>query len=308
VKEKQEAEEVTAGTMHKAGVAAFFDLDGTLVAGSSLERRFFRTLRYRHEIAARNYLLWMKEAIRLAPGGINQVLHANKMYLRNVRTDEAICKAEPPVGPCPKATTERIETRNDGGTGEIRAGKRMQARMPVPAFYEEAILRVAWHAGEGHTIMLVSGTLDPLAQAVALVLLLRLGERGIAARIGVCATRLEAAFGKWTGRIVGEAMFGEAKERAIRRIAAEAELDLQSCYAYGNSASDRWMLGAVGKPVAVNPSDDLARAARRNDWPVLRWGEENNPLRNALKKRDANNTEQKGERIHDARANSGCGT
>jgi phosphoserine phosphatase len=184
----------------------------------------------------------------------------------------------------------------------------MQARMPVPPFYQEAIVRVAWHAHQGHAIMLVSGTLEPLAQAAALALLLRLGLRGIFARIGVCATRLETAFGKWTGRIVGEAMFGEAKERAVRRIAAEAELDLQSCYAYGNSASDRWMLGAVGKPVAVNPSDDLARAARRNDWPVLRWGEENNPLRNALKKRDANNTEQKGERIHDARANSGCGT
>jgi len=308
VKEKQKVMEVAEVRGQSAGVAAFFDLDGTLVAESSLERRFFRTLRYRHEIAASNYWMWMIEAIRLAPGGISQVLHANKMYLRNVRTDEAICKAEPPVGPCPKATTERIETRNGGRTGESRAGKRMQARMPVPAFYEEAILRVAWHAGEGHTIMLVSGTLEPLAQAAALALLLRLGVRGIFARIGVCATRLETASGKWTGRIVGEAIFGEAKERAIRRIAAEAELDLQSCYAYGNSASDRWMLGAVGKPVAVNPSDDLARAARRNDWPVLRWGEENNPPRNALKKHDANNTELKGERIHDARANSGCGT
>jgi HAD superfamily phosphoserine phosphatase-like hydrolase len=308
VKQKQGAKEVTAVTEQSAGAAAFFDLDGTLVAGSSLERRFFRTLRYRHEIAARNYLLWMKEAVRLAPGGISQILHANKMYLRNVRAEEAICKADTSVDHKLTVVTERIETGMGGRTEECRAGKRMQARMPVPPFYEEAIGRVAWHAHQGHAIMLVSGTLEPLAQAAALALLLRLGVRGISARIGVCATRLETAFGKWTGRIVGEAMFGEAKERAVRRIAAEAELDLQSCYAYGNSASDRWMLGAVGKPVVVNPSDDLARAARQNDWPVLRWGEENNPLRNALKKHDANNTELKGERIHDARAKSGCGT
>jgi phosphoserine phosphatase len=156
--------------------------------------------------------------------------------------------------------------------------------------------------------MVVSGTLEPLAQAAALALLLRLGVRGISARIGVCATRLETAFGKWTGRIVGEAMFGEAKERAVRRIAAEAELNLQSCYAYGNSASDSWMLGAVGKPAAVNPSEDLARTARRNDWPVLRWREENNSPRNTLKKHNANNAGMKDGRIHDARAKSGCGT
>ncbi|MGB6666913.1 MAG: hypothetical protein WBE73_01110, partial [Candidatus Acidiferrum sp.] len=30
----------------------------------------------------------------------------------------------------------------------------------------------------------------------------------------------------------------------------------------------------VGKPAAVNPSNDLARIARRNDWMILRWGKE----------------------------------
>ena len=305
MKEKREAKEVTG---QSASVAAFFDLDGTLVAGSSLERRFFRTLRYRHEIATSNYWMWMKEAIRLAPGGINQVLHANKMYLRDVRAEEAICKPETPVGPCLKVRTDKAEPDIGERAQENRAGRKTQARMPVPRFYEEAIGRAAWHAHQGHAIMLVSGTLEPLAQAAALALLLRLGVRGISARIGVCATRLETAFGKWTGRIVGEAMFGEAKERAVRRIAAEAELDLQSCYAYGNSASDSWMLGAVGKPAAVNPSDDLAHTARRNDWPVLRWGEENNPPRNTLKKHDANKTELKGGRIHDEQAKSGSGT
>lgn len=308
MKEKHETGELTEVTEPRAGVAAFFDLDGTLVAGSSLERRFFRALRYRHEIAARNYWMWMKEAVRLAPGGINQVLHANKMYLRDVRAEEAICNADTPAGPSLKAKMERRETGIAGRTEDSRPEKKMQARMPVPQFYEKAIGRVAWHAYQGHAIMVVSGTLEPLAQAAALALLLRLGVRGISARIGVCATRLETAFGKWTGRIVGEAMFGEAKERAVRRIAAEAELNLQSCYAYGNSASDSWMLGAVGKPAAVNPSEDLARTARRNDWPVLRWREENNSPRNTLKKHNANNAGMKDGRIHDARAKSGCGT
>ena len=146
--------------------------------------------------------------------------------------------------------------------------------MPVPLFFPEAMERVAWHAQCGHAIVLVSGTLAPLAKEVAIALAARLAVRGIAASIGVCATRLEEANGKWTGRIVGEAMFGEAKARAVRRLAAEEGFELAGCYAYGDGASDRWLLDAVGKPAAVNPSEDLARIARRRDWPVLWWRED----------------------------------
>jgi phosphoserine phosphatase len=76
---------------------------------------------------------------------------------------------------------------------------------------------------------------------------------------------------RYTGRIAGEAMFGKSKAQAVRRIAAEQDFDLRRCYAYGDSWHDRWMLSTVGRPAAVNPSKDLERVARLNDWPVLRW-------------------------------------
>src|ERR1700741_2972369 len=60
-------------------VAAFFDIDGTLMAGPSLERRFLAMLRYRHAFAPRNYFSWVAHAIRLAPKGIGTIVHANKM-------------------------------------------------------------------------------------------------------------------------------------------------------------------------------------------------------------------------------------
>jgi hypothetical protein len=31
------------------------------------------------------------------------------------------------------------------------------------------------------------------------------------------------------------------------------------------------MLGAVGRPAAVNPSRELERIARLRNWPILRW-------------------------------------
>ena len=66
-------------------------------------------------------------------------------------------------------------------------------------------------------------------------------------------------------------MFGEAKARAVRRLAAEKGFELARCYAYGDSESDRWMLEAVGRPVAVNPTPKLEQLARRREWAVMAW-------------------------------------
>ena len=103
-----------------------------------------------------------------------------------------------------------------------------------------------------------------------------LAVRGMAVSVRVCATRLEQMHGRWTGKIVGEAVFGKAKQRAVVRMAAEMKLDLEKCYAYADSSSDRWLLAAVGRPSVVNPSNDLARLARISGWPILNWeGREN---------------------------------
>jgi HAD superfamily hydrolase (TIGR01490 family) len=233
VEERKEAPEVKE---HEANIAAFFDLDGTLVALPSLERRFFRILRYRKAISERNYFLWLREAMRLMPRGISAILQANKMYLRGVQTSDEC-----------------------GGEGL--------------AFFAQAIERVAWHAKQGHEIVLMSGTLEPLARGAVRAMEAGLAARGITVTIRVFATRLEEMDGKWTGRVLGEAMFGESKARTAERLAEEMHLDLRRCYAYGDSLNDRWLLSAVGRPAAVNPSKDLAGIARMHEWPVLDWEE-----------------------------------
>jgi HAD superfamily hydrolase (TIGR01490 family) len=234
VKMRAEIKEVEEKSVN---IAAFFDLDGTLVPLPSMERRFFWTLRSRRLIGIRNAWSWITETLRLASRGISQMQHANKMYLHGVRVDE-------------------------------------QTSLTVPSLYPEAVERMAWHAERQHKIVIVSGTLEFLAERVARALVAELDACGSASEIQVCATRLELDGERWTGRIVGEAIFGGAKARVIQRMAEEQELDLERCYAYGDSTNDRWMLEAVGKPAAVNPSNDLARIARRNDWPVLWWSEE----------------------------------
>ena len=217
----------------RSQVAAFFDLDGTIIPGPSLERRLFRSLRKQRAISTVNYFFWLAQAARLAPYGVSVVAHANKTYLRDISVTD--------IG--------------------IR----------IPSVFPDALDRIAWHAGQGHAVFLVSGTVAPLARAAALTLILRLALCGSIAEIGVCSTQLEEVRGRSTGRILGEPVFAQGKARAICRLARQAGFDLTRCYAYGDSANDRWMLGAVGNPAAVNPSRELERIARLLEWPVLGW-------------------------------------
>jgi alcohol-forming fatty acyl-CoA reductase len=230
-------------------IAAFFDLDGTLIAEPSLERRFFANLRQRRTIPTRNYFLWLARAVWLAPRGIELMRHANKMYLRGLSASDS---GSPDYDQLPRP-----------GSG--------QAEMAVPRFFPQGVDQVAWHARQGHAIVLVSGTIAPLAQEMALALTVRLAVRGIVASVSVCATRLEENDGRWTGRILGDAMFGETKGHAVRQLAKEEGFELARCYAYGDSASDRAMLEAVGRPCVVNPSEEMGKLARKREWAVLAW-------------------------------------
>ncbi|HXY25358.1 MAG TPA: HAD-IB family phosphatase [Candidatus Acidoferrum sp.] len=239
-KEVQEVREVNDVKEKLVGIAAFFDLDGTLLPLPSLERRFFRMLRRRGEIPQKNYFLWLAEALRLLPRGIATMLNANKMYLRGVRVFE-------------ESGAENFD--------EFSA-------------HEEALERVAWHAKQGHVIAIVSGTLEPLAIAFAQALEGELASRGVDVEVRVRATRLETVRGYWTGRVLGDAMFGTAKACAARRLAEELRIDLSQSFAYGDGVHDQWLLESVGNPFAVNPSRELLRIAKKRDWQVLGWNQE----------------------------------
>src|SRR5436853_7317364 len=84
--EVKEVKDVADEMDKSARIAAFFDLDGTLMPLPSLERRFFRMLRKRHEIPLKNYFLWLGEVLQLLPRGITALAHTNKMYLKGVQT------------------------------------------------------------------------------------------------------------------------------------------------------------------------------------------------------------------------------
>jgi len=217
--------------------AAFFDVDGTLAEMPSLEWRYFRALRREGKSPLRNGIAWLAEFVRLLPNGLTHALQGNKAYLRGIRS-----------------------------TG-LRANL---ARDNAP-FFPEAVECAAKHTANGDRIVLVTGTLEFLAEGIANRLRGELAKRNLTAEIHVCATRLEEKDGRWTGRVLGRPMFGEAKAIAVWWYAEKWKLNLAECSAYGDSAQDQWMLASVGNPIAVNPDSGLRQAARRQGWVIAKW-------------------------------------
>ena len=217
------------------GIAAFFDVDGTLIPEPSLERRFFHAVRQSRAIPIGNYFRWVQEALRLLPKGIAAMVNGNKRHWSRVRCDQ------------------------------------VSRQMEAIVFFEEGMERVAWHARQGHKIVLVSGMPEALARMVARAVECELEARGAGTELIVCATRMEERNGKWTGRLLGRAMYGEEKSRAVKRIAQEQRIDRQGSHAYGNALLDRPMLAAVGHAHVVNPGRDLAAVANECDWEIWHW-------------------------------------
>jgi HAD superfamily hydrolase (TIGR01490 family) len=73
--------------------------------------------------------------------------------------------------------------------------------------------------------------------------------------------------GLYTGELEFYA-YGPHKAEAIRALAALEGIDLAASFAYSDSVTDVPMLETVGHPVAVNPDKDLERYARERDWDV----------------------------------------
>jgi len=220
---------------------AFFDVDGTLLPHPSLERRFFWYLARRGKIRAANFSRWVAEMLRLRSSNLVTAVQSNKMYLRGV------------------------------SAAVLGQGCWAQDRHWMPEFFPGAIERIWWHALRGDGIVLVTGTLAPLAEVVKAALERELLWRGVPWQVSMFATELGLCEGSWTGTVEGQPRSGEEKAAAVKQCALAYGAPLPECFAYGDHALDRPMLEVVGSPIAVNPTWRLRQIARQRGWQVMKW-------------------------------------
>ena len=81
----------------------------------------------------------------------------------------------------------------------------------------------------------------------------------------------EIVDGVYTGRLAEPFCYGPGKVIAMEKVARERNYDLSRSYAYTDSISDLPMLEAVGHPVAVNPDRELEAIARMRGWPIIEF-------------------------------------
>jgi HAD superfamily hydrolase (TIGR01490 family) len=252
-------------------VAAFFDLDETLCAGPSIERRFVRFLVRRNKIGIAAAVRWLAHLAGAILSGSDHPVDVNKAALAGISTS-VVAEWADSLG----HARETLE------------------------FFDAGIRALEEHHAVGHPIFIVTGTLAPLAQVVATHL-------PVAA--GIAATELEIRWrgcgpgtpreAVWTGSIAGEHMSGGAKVKAMEAIAVQCGLDLARSYAYGDSTRDIPMLERVGHAVAVNPTARLARRARLRGWPKYAWRTDR--LRGPIRVESEKETNSKSRSLLEAR-------
>jgi HAD superfamily hydrolase (TIGR01490 family) len=220
-------------------IGAFFDLDGTLIAGYSA-------------------VTFAQEQLRRFDVSLVEVADLVRAWL-----DVGLQRAE-------EETLVATAVRALGGRDEAAVSElsqRLFEKRLAGSIHPEARDLVQTHQRQGHTVAIASSAtryqVEPLAR-----------DLGIE---HVLCTELEVVAGRLTGRVKGPILWGRGKAEAVARFAAEHRLDLARSYGYGNRDEDVRFLELVGRPRPVNPGRSLARVAAERGWPVLRFRSRERP-------------------------------
>jgi HAD superfamily hydrolase (TIGR01490 family) len=229
--------------------AAFFDLDNTLIRGSSLfhlakglkKHEFFTKGEVRFFIRKHlKYIVLGKEVIR----DLNAIKDIALQIAAGHKLDDVERIAIPVVD-----------------------------EYLMPKVYEETRALGLEHIAAGREVWIVTAAPWRLADVLAK----RLGFTGALGSVG------EVVDGVLTGKMIGNPMHGKEKGIAVSKLAAERGWNLAECFAYSDSANDLPMLEAVGTAIAVNPDRRLRSHAKRAGWKILdfrrsRFARKFNPL------------------------------
>jgi HAD superfamily hydrolase (TIGR01490 family) len=216
--------------------AAFFDLDRTLISGSS---GF-----YWARAAAGAGIISRRRLVADA--------YENVKFRLRGSTDAGTEKVKARVG----AVLSERPVRDFQRLGpQVLAGV-------LPRLYPQ-VLDIAWgHQDAGRKVYIATAASQETGDLIAHVL-------GFDGAVG---TRFEVdGEGRYTGRLIGPMAYRDGKAERVRELAVAEGIDLTESFAYSDSESDLPFLEAVGHPVVVNPDAELLRIAREREWDILRF-------------------------------------
>lgn len=215
-------------------VGAFFDLDGTLVAG------FTAVILTQERLRRRD--MGVGELLSMIQGALNHTLG-------RIEFEELISKAS-------MALAGRVLEDLDE-IGERLFNQRIESRI-----YPEMRELVRAHVARGHTVVLSSSALTIQVNPVARFL-------GIS---NTLTNKFETnEDGLLTGGVIKPILWGPGKAAAVQRFAAEHDIDLKDSYFYADGDEDVALMYLVGNPRPTNPEGKMAAVAKRRGWPILKF-------------------------------------
>jgi putative phosphoserine phosphatase/1-acylglycerol-3-phosphate O-acyltransferase len=215
-------------------VGAFFDLDGTLVAG------FTGVILTRERFRSRD--MGVGELIAMVTAGLN-------LQLGRIEFESLIGKA-----------TEVLRGRPLSDLQQI--GERLFAEKIEKRIYPEMRELVQAHMDRGHTVVLSSSALTIQVEPVARFL-------GIP---NMLSNRFEVDLnGALTGKVITPILWGPGKANAVQKFAAEHDIDLSASYFYADGDEDVALMHLVGNPRPTNPGAKMGEIARKRGWPILQF-------------------------------------
>lgn len=218
-------------------VAAIFDLDDTILDGSS--GRMF--LRYLQEEGLAEKYIRRRDMARFMGGyflsrvglvDVTRLLDHMARLLAGTELDEM-----------------------------WRLARHWYSTMLAPAISRPAVAQLDWHRSQGHIPLICSGSSQFAVLQVA-------AELGVDHTI---FTEWESQAGYMTGTLRKPIVYGQGKVFWATQWAKKHQVDLSASYFYSDHISDEPLLNKVAHPVAVNPDKKLTQLALRRGWPIERW-------------------------------------
>lgn len=214
------------------GAAAFFDVDNTLIQGSSLVMLGLGLTRHKYVTVSQLITMAWKQLKFRVSGSENpeDVAKGREMALDIVRgrSESEL------ISLCEEIFEKKVPHKLWPGTRELAEA----------------------HLAAGQQVWLVSATPVQVAQVLA-------RHFGFTGALGTVPEVKDDIF---TGRMVGDILHGPGKKAAVAALASIEGLDLERCTAYSDSINDVPMLSMVGNPVAINPDRKLRKEAQKRGW------------------------------------------
>ena len=222
-----------------SSVAAFFDVDRTLIAGFS--------------------------ALQFMRHGLSSGLVNPTDFLEAIATTARFQLGQTGFSGFVAGTAGMLRGRTEAELEEM--GEHIFTERLATEIYPESRALVQAHRHKGHTLAVVSAAtryqIEPLARELEIP--------------HVLCTRLQVRKGRFTGKVVRPTCYAEGKAQAVRDFAAAQGVNLAHSYFYTDSDEDLPLLEIIGRPRPTNPNRRLAEIAAARGWPVRRFTSRGTP-------------------------------